>query len=899
VEDWLRRPRRLVSGLRRWQRWLVVLCLSCAAVAVTIIATAAPKGLIAAGLVAAAAVATIGVAVGPPVARFLRKGPALKVPDTPVSRSDAYDLGVHPAVLREEHDADRSGLTPYLRRSHDTELDRDIMQAAAGGRSIFTVLVGQSATGKTRALFEALSRDTAVRDWPLFRPADGGELATLLTQQRIGRRTALWLNETQQYLFGKSGPEAARLLTRLLTSTTGIIVVGAMWPGYWTDLTQRGVAGDPDAAARELLEGPATHRIDVADHLGEAEVQELAASGRSDRRLAAAVAAAGTGGQVIQNLTGGPELLARYLDGSLFSPIEHALITAALDARRLGHESPLPADLLTAAADGYVTDSQRPDPTAWAAALTAITGGKRADAHNTPTDVRTLTALTTRRARGQTDPHYQPSDYLDQNTRQLRQASMGPAALWDALAAHAASAEDLTRLAQAAGDRGLYRHAAALWTTAATPGNAYATRELIIYLSQVSPGDTTRAARWAAAHVGLDNLGDVARLLPLLGEAGDRNAVTALADRAAGHAGLDSPRDIVLLLTALRIVGNLDAVTALLARDPARHASLDSPEGVGLLLDQLLKAEDHHAVTALLARDPARHASLDSPEGVGLLLEVLRKAGDADAVSRLAARTARHASLDNPWRVLLLLEQLAEAGEPKAVTVLAARAARHAGLEDPGDIVLPALENAQLAALVQELESASGRDAVSALLASAEYVLRDNPWDDLADTAALVQELAEAAGPDAVAAELAKYPAGLLRLDNPAILKLLWSALDSDAVTALRARSRAEYASPDNPAYIAEELAEAENPDAVTALLAREPAEHARLDNPRGVALLLEALRKAGDPDAACALAVRAANGGMFNLFLETYPDEASRYRFGRDPDGAPSQPWKWQEPTS
>ena len=746
MEDSLRRLRRLVSGLPRLRRWLIVLGLSGAAVAVIIIATVDPHGPIAAGLVAAAAVAAIAPIVGPPVARLMRKGPALEVPDTPISSLAAYDLGVHPAVLSEGHDADRLGLTPYLRRSHDTELDSGIMQAAAGGRSIFTVLVGQSATGKTRALFEALNRESAVRDWPLFRPADAGELAALLTQQRIGPRTALWLNETQRYLFGESGPEAARLLARLLTSTTGIIVVGAMWPVYWNDLTQKGAAGDPNAAARELLEGSA-HRIDVADHLEEAEVQELAASGKSDPRLAAAVAAAGTGGQVIQNLTGGPELLARYLDGSLFSPIEHALITAALDARRLGHESPLPVDLLTAAADGYVTDSQRPDPTAWVAALTAITRGKRAD--NTPTGVRTLTALTTHRVRGQTDPDYQPSDFLDQNTRRLRQACLGPTALWDALTAHAASASDLTRLAPAAGGRGLYRHAAALWTTAATLGDAYAAGRLIIYLRQVSPGDTTRAARWAAAYASLDNPGDVARLLRALREAGDR-----------------------------------DAVSALLARDPARYASLDNPRDI--------------------------------------------------------------------------------------------------------------------AGLMQELAAAAGRDAVSALLARgpAEY-----GQDDPAGTRALVQALVAAADPDEVGALLARYPAGYPRLDNPqaiaSLLKGLAAAADFDTVSALLVRDPAWLASPDEPAAIAAELAAAGDPDAVTALLARDPAGHARLDNPGGVARLLDALREAGDRDAARTLAVRAANAGMFDLFLKVYPDEASRYRFGREPDGAPSQPWKWQEPTS
>jgi hypothetical protein len=171
------------------------------------------------------------------------------------------------------------------------------------------------------------------------------------------------------------------------------------------------------------------------------------------------------------------------------------------------------ADLLTAAADGYITDSQRPDPTAWVAALTAITSGERADARNTPTAVRTLTALTTHRVRGQTDPDYQPSDFLDQHTRRLRQACLGPTALWDALTAHAASASNLTRLGYAARGRGLYRHVAALWTAAATLGSTDAARQLITELRQVSPGDTARAAQWAVSHASLDHSYGVAGLL--------------------------------------------------------------------------------------------------------------------------------------------------------------------------------------------------------------------------------------------------------------------------------------------------------------------------------------------------------------------------------------------------
>jgi hypothetical protein len=65
----------------------------------------------------------------------------------------------------------------------------------------------------------------------------------------------------------------------------------------------------------------------------------------------------------------------------------------------------------------------------------------------------------------------------------------------------------------------------------------------------------------------------------------------------------------------------------------------------------------------------------------------------------------------------------------------------------------------------------------------------------------------------------------------------------------------------------------------------------------RAVADLLAELTAAGASDAAVGLSRRAANAGMFDLFLEFRPEEASSYPFGREPDGTPSRPWKWQEP--
>jgi len=112
-------------------------------------------------------------------------------------------------------------------------------------------------------------------------------------------------------------------------------------------------------------------------------------------------------------------------------------------------------------------------------------------------------------------------------------------------------------------------------------------------------------------------------------------------------------------------------------------------------------------------------------------------------------------------------------------------------------------------------------------------------------------------------------------------------------------RDRAAHASlqgPGSAAALLEEPLAAGADNAAQALLARDRAAHASLDNPVGVDLMLIGLRMAGAEDAVRVLANRAANAGMFYARLRTYPDEAASYRYGREPDGTPAQPWRWQE---
>ena len=371
-----------------------------------------------------------------------------------------------------------------------------------------------------------------------------------------------------------------------------------------------------------------------------------------------------------------------------------------MDATRLGHASPLPAALLQEAAVGYLTgpqrtrdiDSWRDTALAWATA--ELNGAVRALQPVPP-------------ATGTGVAGYQVADYLDQHGRRTRRDQLGPPSLWDALTSHAANASDLARLGQAARDRGLYRYAAALWTTATALGSADAARRLIGHLRQVSPGDTTRAARWAADHASLDDPQAVVFLLWALAAAGAGDAVTALAARAAGHASLDDPGAVAALLPALAGAGAGDAVTALADR-AADHASLDRPQAVAELLRALRAAGAGDAVTALAVR-AAGQASLDDPWAVAFLLGALAAAGAGDAVAILLARDpAGQASLDDPREVAWLLRELAAAGAGDAVAILLARdPAGQASLDDPGAV----------AALLRDLAAAGAGDAVAILLA--------------------------------------------------------------------------------------------------------------------------------------------------------------------------------------
>ena len=138
------------------------------------------------------------------------------------------------------------------------------------------------------------------------------------------------------------------------------------------------------------------------------------------------------------------------------------------------------------------------------------------------------------------------------------------------------------------------------------------------------------------------------------------------------------------------------------------------------------------------------------------------------------------------------------------------------------------------------------------------------------------------------------------------LLDRLRKAGAHEQVTALLRRDPAAHVSLDNPWGVAVLLRdlrgslrrEAGAQHQVTALLRRDPAAHVSFDGPAaegGVALLQHFLQEAGAQEQVTALADRLPGAGMFELFREQEGHQ-DRFRFGREADGSPAEPWDWKD---
>ena len=403
----------------------------------------------------------------------------------------------------------------------------------------------------------------------------------------------------------------------LLNAPHPAVIIGTLWPDRYAAYTTVPAPGgaDPHAREREVLDLAAVVRI--GPEFSPAEQDRARAAAARDPRLQVALEAAGYG--LTQTLAAAPQLVARWEDAQTADPYAWAVLTAALDAARLGARAPLSADLLRAAAPGYCTSPQQAEaPDNWFEQALAYATGKLHGA---------AAALSPAGAGMGQIAGYTAADYLIQHASRERRSARVPASTWDAVLSHIRDPADAARLADSASNRLLYRYAIPLYRHAADAGDQDAAMQLAELLAK--RGDLDEAAQ-------------------ILRAQRRRRGCRLAAGRSAGRArrpGLAARpgrrRRLVCRLAAGRAAGR--------ARRPGRAAR---PGRRG----------DNWRATERLAELLDKRGDLDEAA-----LRARADAGDSDAARRLAELLAERGDLDE-----LRARADAATGTPKRLAELLA-----------------------------------------------------------------------------------------------------------------------------------------------------------------------------------------------------------------------------------
>jgi hypothetical protein len=361
---------------------------------------------------------------------------------------DAEQLNIHSAVSGQRPGAQDGFVLPaYVPRPHDKSIRDRLERLAAESETRLLLLRGGSCTGKTRTAYEAVR--AALPDWRLAYPKTAEALLVLLNGPSVAARSVLWLDDLHQMLNEPAGEQAAALLRDLLHKPGPVALIATAWPDACQELTTTPDSEHPDRhyQARMLLREAWIR--DIPNKFVGADYQEFERRAVGDASLTAAMRAASSAGEVTQTLAAAPELMEHWLHAP--APYGKAVITAAVDARRLGVRAGLPDVFLEAAASGFFAPAERAraQPNWFDEAL---------DYARQPVKRVTSALLPVARPTGMGAlPGVSDlADYLEQHGAALRWDQVPPAAFWAAALDYLPSGDDLERLAINAFSRGRF-----------------------------------------------------------------------------------------------------------------------------------------------------------------------------------------------------------------------------------------------------------------------------------------------------------------------------------------------------------------------------------------------------------------------------------------------------------
>ncbi|MCM3920292.1 toll/interleukin-1 receptor domain-containing protein [Frankia sp. AiPs1] len=587
-----------------------------------------------------------------------------------VADADPYRLGVHRAIQL----SDLGDNTPPVYVERDIDRARNGVRAqlrTAAGRGGFVLLVGGSSVGKTRCAVEAVKAELA--DWRLIHPASATQITALATAPPA--QSVLWLDELQKYFDGEHGLTAG-VLRALLDAASPVVIVGTLWPEYFRHFTAHPKFDELDSSRweRDVLRLAAV--VDVDDQFSTAEQERASHAATQDRRIQAGLDnSAGYG--LTQTLAAAPELLRRWTSAHTDRPYAWAVLTAAVDAARLGARAALTAGLLRDAAPDYCTPRQQATaPANWFenALIYATEELHGAAAALAPTSNGMGMGMIA---------GYTVADYLLQEATRTRRGERPPASLWAALRDHPTHPDDLTRLTETALNYRVYTLAVPLLRQQADAGDGFAAGCLAALLAEAGDqqgaidllrpradaGDWNAAIRLAdllaesgdwdelRRRADADDVLAASRLAKLLAEAGDQQGAIDLLRPRADADGWDAASWLADLLAEPR---DRDELRQRADADYGFAASWLAEEGDHDELRQRANAGDWEAAIRL----PELLVETKDRQGAINVLRPRADAGDWEAAARLADLLAEEGDQDK-------LRQRADAGDVLAASRLA------------------------------------------------------------------------------------------------------------------------------------------------------------------------------------------------------------------------------------
>ncbi|MBF8194501.1 sel1 repeat family protein, partial [Nonomuraea sp. K274] len=497
--------------------------------------------------------------------------------------TDATALGVHPSTIVQDAVLDATRLPPYVRRDAHTELRQAF---TVGG---LVVIEGASTAGKSRLAFECMH--AYVSDRWLIVPDGPAGLKEIIKADASIRNAVIWLDDVQHYL-ASGGLDGAVLDALCPLGCADVLVLATLRSEARNELTAKDLQTSTARAIEEVMRrARVIHLENALTPSEQARAEHL----RTDPRIAAALdQTAGAG--FTEYLAAAPAILEHWQSARHGQhPTAAAIISAAVDAHRAGHQTPIPRALLEKLYLHYLDarTRHRPKQPAFDQELDWATQPvKGASACLTPFGQDT----------------YQPFEYLIDHKQRTSNPTEIPA-IWSDLLAHA-TAPDVFSIGIAAYQADQHDISQKAFHRAAEAGDTRAMSNLGVLLAEA--GRIEEAEQWYRRAAETGHADAMSSLGVLLAEAGRIEEAEQWYRRAAEAGDTDAMYNLGILLQR---AGRIEEAEQWYRR-AAEAGAIDAMYNCGVLLAEAGRIEEAEQ----WYRRAAETGDTDAMSSLGVLL---------------------------------------------------------------------------------------------------------------------------------------------------------------------------------------------------------------------------------------------------------------------------------------